>query len=369
MLRSFDRILHVDPGFKPDHVFTFRIGMPPKRYNDEQRVAFFDRLMPELEALPGVKAASGAFPLPLTGGNISISFSIVGEKTAPGDEPGERLSMVQRNFFATLGIPLLRGRFFDDSDHRATARPTIIVNEAFARRYFPGENPLGRQIKTDVGVTDTPPIREVVGVVGNVKRASLTEASQPEYYIPIEQGPLAPPAIAMRVTGDPEMYENEVRSLVARMDSSLPVYRVRTYAQEMARITAQERFEVILLTGFASVALLLSAVGLYGVLSYMVSQRTREIGLRMALGAQRSNVRNQILRQGLGLSCLGLVIGGALATVFTRFIASLLFGVGQFDGITFAGMALLLLAVSCFASLAPAMRASSIDPMQALRAE
>ena len=369
MLRSFDRILHVDPGFRPDHVFTFRIGMPPKRYSDEQRTAFFDRLMPQLQSLPGVQAASGAFPLPLTGGNISITFSIVGQKTAPGDEPAERLSIVQRNFFATLGIPLMQGRYFDDSDHRATAHPTIVINEAFARRYFPGENPLGRQIETDVGISDTPPIREVVGVVGNVKRVSLTEQSKPEYYIPIEQAPLAPPAIAMRVAGDPAAYENQVRAVVARMDSSLPVYRVRTYSQEMARVTAQQRFEAMLLTSFAAVALVLSAVGLYGLLSYMVAQRTREIGLRMALGAQRSMVRNQVLRQGMGLCVLGLGIGGALAALLTRFIASLLFGVGRFDLLTFAGMSLLLLGVSCLASLAPAWRASSIEPMQALRAE
>jgi ABC-type antimicrobial peptide transport system permease subunit len=223
-------------------------------------------------------------------------------------------------------------------------------------------------MQTDVGVTDSP-IREIVGVVGDVKRSSLTEESKPEYYIPIEQGPLAPPSVAIRVTGDAASYEASVRAVVARMDSSLPVYRVRTYAEDLARITAQQRFEAVLLSGFAAIALLLSAVGLYGVLSYMVGQRTKEIGLRMALGAQRSTVRNQILRQGLTLSVAGLGLGGAVAALLTRFIASLLFGVGRFDALTFAGMALLLFAVTCVASLAPAYRASRLEPMEALRAE
>jgi ABC-type antimicrobial peptide transport system permease subunit len=187
--------------------------------------------------------------------------------------------------------------------------------------------------------------------------------------VPIEQGPLAPPSVAIRVTGDPASYEPQVRALVAHMDSSLPVYRVRTYQDDLSRITAQQRFEAILLAGFAGIALLLSAVGLYGVLSYMVSQRTKEIGLRMALGAQRNAVRNQFLRQGLTLGIAGLAIGGVLAAVLTRFMASLLFGVGRFDLETFAGMSLLLFGVSCLASFAPAYRASRLDPMQVLRSE
>jgi predicted permease len=368
LLRSFDRILHVDPGFRPDHMFTFRIGIPDKRYTDEQRNDFFNRLMPQLEALPGVKSASGAFPLPLTGGSISIGFSVVGQNTSAADQPSARLSLVEPNFFSTLGLSLRAGRFFASADHHASAPQVVIVNETFARRFFPGKSAIGQHIQTDVGVTETP-IREIVGVVGDVKRSNLTEASQPEYYIPIEQGPLAPPSVAVRVAGDPSTYEATVRALVARMDSSLPVYRYRTYGEDLARITAQQRFEAVLLTGFAAVALLLSAVGLYGVLSYTVGQRTKEIGLRMALGAQRSTVRNQILRQGLTLGLTGLCLGAAVSALLTRFLASLLFGVGRFDILTFAGMALLLFAVTCLASLAPAYRASRLEPMEALRAE
>jgi len=369
LLRSFDRILHVDPGFRSDHLVTFRIAMPQKRYTADQRVAFFNRLMPQLEAIPGVKSATGAFPLPLSSGDIRLGFTVVGQKTAPGDEPAERLSLVQAKYFQTLGIQLRQGRFFAEADHRAIAPAVAIVNETFARKYFAGQSAIGQRIQTDVGVTDASPIREIVGVVGDVKRTNLTEDDRPEYYVPIEQGPLAPPTVAMRVAGDPLSYEKQIRAIVASDDSALPVYRIRSYQQELARITAQQRFEAILLTGFAAIALLLSAVGLYGVLSYMVSQRTKEIGLRIALGAQRGAVQAHFLRQGVTLGIAGLAIGSGIAVVLTRFMASLLFGISRFDLLTFASTSLLLFCVTCIASLMPAYRASRLDPIQALRTE
>jgi predicted permease len=368
MIRSFDRLMHVNPGFDPDQLLTFRVAVPPKRYSNEQRTDFFNRLLPQLESLPGVKSATGAFPLPLTGGDIRLGFTIVGQKTAPGDEPSARLSLVQRDYLSTFHIPIVAGRDFNSGDHRADAAQVMMVNQAFARRFFPGEIAVGKQVQTDVGVTNSP-VREIVGVVGDVKRANLTEESQPEYYVPIEQGPLAPPTLAIRVAGDPARYEAAVRALVARMDASLPVYRVSTYRQYLVRLSARQRFIATLLAGFASIALLLSGVGLYGLLSYMVSDRAREIGLRLALGAQRSAVQRQVLLRGLALAAIGVVAGGAIAALLTRFIAALLFGVGRFDLATFLGTAIVLLTVSCVASFVPSYRASRLDPMQVLRSE
>jgi predicted lysophospholipase L1 biosynthesis ABC-type transport system permease subunit len=242
-----------------------------------------------------------------------------------------------------------------------------MVNEAFARKYFAGEDPIGQHMRSGLGEGTTPPMREVVGVVGDVKRANLTEGAQPEYYIPIEQAPVAPPAVALRVDGSPAAYENMVLSTVAALDRGLPVYRLHPYSDELARTTAQQRFQAVLLSTFAGLALLMAAVGLYALLSYMVAQRTTELGLRIALGAQRGEVLGLILKRGLVLSSVGLILGLAVAVFLTRILSGMLFGVRTLDAPTFVAVSVVLMTVACLASLIPAYRASRLDPITAMR--
>ena len=367
LIQSFNRIVHVDPGFSPQHVLTFRIAIPAKRYDEGQQDLFFRQLLQELQRLPGVQAATAAFPLPLTQGDINISFSIAGHPTKPGDEPSARVSLIEPNYFQALQIPLKQGRWFSSSENQENGRPVAIVNEAFANRFFPGQAALGQHIRSGLGAGDPPPMREIVGIVGNVKRASLTETDRPEYYIPYEQAPVATPAVALRVDGDPNPYANIVRSEVAKLDNSLPTYRLQSYGDDLTRITSQQRFQTLMLSVFAGIALLLAGLGLYGTLSYMVAQRTAELGLRIALGAPRNNVLQLILTRGLKLAILGLCIGLPAAALLTRFVSGLLYGVKPLDVFTFASMTAVLLLVAIFASLIPAWRASVLDPSHTMR--
>jgi predicted permease len=364
LIRSFDRILKVDPGFVPQHMLTFRMSVPDKRYSPERRTQFASDVLTKVRAIPGVESASGAFPMPMTGADIHITFSIEGKPTAPGDEPSARVSSIEPGFFETLKIPLKQGRMFLSTEQSEKGRPVIIVNEAFAKKYFPGESALGKRMQSDLA---GPEMREIVGVVGNVKRTDITEGPMPEYYLPYEQAAIAMPAIAVRVSGDPMSYASSIHSAVASLDSAIPIYRMGSYSDDLQRTSAQQRFQTMLLTGFAAIALLLAAVGLYGVLSYMVSQRTMELGLRIALGAQRGSVLQMILVRGLALAVTGLGVGVVTAALMSHFLSGVLYQVKPLDVLTFAGTSLVLLVVSCVASLIPAYRASRLDPNEALR--
>jgi putative ABC transport system permease protein len=367
LMRSFDRVMHVNPGFDPSHMLTFRIAAPDSHFKNDELLQLFNRIMDRLRALPGVEAVTAAFPMPLAGGNISISFSIEGQPVAKGDEPAERVTLSTAGFFETLRIPIKQGRFFIAAEHSASGRPVVIVNQAFARKYFGSADAVGQHMRSGLGAGDQPPMREIVGVVGDVKRASLVEADKPEYYIPLEQADVAPPAIAMRVSGDPAAYENLVQTTVAGIDRGLPVYRMHPYADDLARITAQQRFQTMLLGSFAAIALLLAGIGLYALLSYMVVLRRPELALRIALGAQRANVLRIILGRGVALSIAGLAIGLGASVLLTRFLSGILFGVKALDPLTFTAVSLLLLAAAMLASLVPALRAARLDPIETLR--
>ena len=367
LIHSFDRTIKVDPGFTPEHMLTFRISIPLKRYSFDQQARLFHELLPRLQALPGAQMATAAFPLPLAQGDINISFSIAGQPSRPGDEPSARVSLIEPEYFETLRIPLKRGRFFVASEQDEKGQPVVIVNEAFARKFFPGQNAVGQHIRSGLGEGDPPPMREIVGVVGDVKRTSLTEPPTPDYYVPFEQAAIATPPVAMRVTGDPDSYARMVAAEVAKLDKTLPVYRMQSYSDDLKRVTAQQRFQTLLLTGFAVVALLLAGLGLYAVLSYMVAQRTTELGLRIALGAPRGNVMQLMLWRGLRMTALGLSAGLVTSALLTRFVAGLLYGVKPLDGLTFATTTVVLLAVSSIACLIPALRASMLDPNETLR--
>jgi predicted permease len=365
LIRSFNKLLSVDPGFNTQHLVTFSVGMPRKRFQDEKLTQLSQQLQANFATLPGVQQSTYAFPMPLTGSDINISFTIPGRPSAKGEEPSARVSVVAANFFTSMQMSLRRGRFFSAAEERPKSPPVMIINQSFADHFFPGEDPVGKRIQSDLSASDQPEIREIIGVVGNVNRSSLTEAPENEYYIPFAQVPVAAPVFALRVAGDPAAYEKTIRSAVMQMDPSLPVYAVRTNL--LARSTAQQRFQTILISGFAVMALVLAAVGLYAVLNYMVTQRTTELGLRMALGAQRSNVLLLVLWRGLLLCAMGLALGLVLSTALSRYLGSLLFHTPPVDALTYSATAALLLIVSAAACLLPSLRAARLNPHDTLR--
>jgi predicted permease len=370
LIRSFVQLLSTDPGFNPQHVLTFRVGLSDKGYPPARSLQFYDALIARLNALPATKSSTAAFPLPFSGGSMSLNFTIEGHPAKPGNEPDGEADVVEPGYFQTLQIPLLRGRTFSAPDNQETSPLVAVINDALAKRYFPNENAVGKRIKTgfdenEVGSSEK--WRTIVGIVSNVKRLSVSEEPKPEYYVPFGQAQISPLYLAMRVSGDPASYALAVTAAVAEIDPQVPVYRIRTMEEGVANSSAQPRFQTLLLTAFAAVALLLAAVGLYAVLSYMVAQRTHEIGLRMALGANRRNVVELVLRRGLGLTVVGIGIGMAASMVFARFLTSLLYGSHPFEPVVFISVASLLLVVSSTACLIPAARAARLDPVKTLR--
>jgi len=367
LVHSFLRIVRVNPGFDPHQVLTARLNLPAKRYTEEQQVELIDRLLARLGALPGVRSAAAVLPLPLGGGDMGVSFAIEGRPVAPGDEPSASINLVTPGYFETMRIPLLAGRTFAARDGRKDA-PVVIVNESFARKYFPGENPVGKHMRSDASDNEAAaPMREIVGVVGDVRRKQLTTEADPQYYIPWAQVVFATPTMVIRTAGDTTRLAGPLRAEVASLDPDVPLYTVMTLDEAMDRAAARPRFESLLVACFAAMALLLSAVGLYAVLSYMVAQRTGEIGVRMALGAQRADVLRMVLRRGLSLAGAGLAIGLGASAALTRYIESLLYRTARFDAATFGGVVVVLLMVSLISSSVPAWRAARLDPMQTLR--
>jgi putative ABC transport system permease protein len=367
LIRSFTRVLHVDPGVDPRHVMTARIDLPDARYNREQRIAFYRQLMPRLASLPGVSMASAGFPLPMSGGNIGISFDIEERPTAAGDQPTESVGVVLPGFFESLRIPLREGRTFTVHDDTKGA-PVAIVNEAFAKKYFPHEDALGKRIRPGLGDgAVNHPMREIVGIVGDVKRKGLTAETEALYYIPWEQAVVTSPPLILRSSADPGTLSREIRAAVTSLDKDLPIYKAHPLNYYVSQAASEPRFQTMLLSFFAGMALLLAGIGLYGLLSYMVAQRTLEIGLRMAVGAQRSDVVRMIVRRGLRLAAVGLGVGLVASVFVTRLLGSMLFGVRPFDPLTFAVVTALLLTVALGASGLPAVRAARLDPMRTLR--
>ncbi len=369
LIRSFLHLLAVDPGFNPRHVLTFRVGVSPQRYKtDAESLALYRGVLSNLQALPGVSSATAVYPLPLSGSGIGITFDIEGRPHAPGDAPEVRVSIIEPSFFQTMGIPILRGRTFSEDEDQPKGRPVTIVNQAFVRKFFPSEDPIGKRIQPDLTSDDNPKaMHEIIAVTADVKRERLTEQATPEIYLPYAPMNITSPYYALRVAGNPASYVNSVRAAVASLDKDAPIYRIHTYDDLVALNTAQSRFQTLLLTAFAAIALLLAAIGLYAVLSYMVVQRTHEIGLRMALGAQRGNVLKLILNRGMALAVVGVALGAGVSALLTRFLGTLLYDVRPLDPITFIAVAGVLLAVSAIASAIPATRAAGLDPMKTLR--
>ncbi|HEX2224426.1 MAG TPA: ABC transporter permease, partial [Thermoanaerobaculia bacterium] len=371
LIRSFAELQRVELGFQPDGVVTFNLALPSTQYPEDPEVrAFADNLVARLQTLPGVSSAALTFGLPLSGsGNASVSFEIEGKPPWPqGQDETLLVRLVTLDYLRTMSIPLIKGRTFTAAD-RHGSQPVLLLNQAAVRQYFPDENPIGQRLTLGWGKDDAQLGGEVVGVVGDIHQFGLHQPVEPEVYAPFDQWPIGALAVVVRATGDPEPLMAQVRDQVRSVDPNLPLYNLRTMEEIVSTSVSQPRFYMVLLGTFATIALVLAAVGIYGVISYLVTQRTQEIGIRIALGATREKVLGMVVRQGLGLALAGAAAGVAGALVATRGMASLLYGVSATDPLTFAGVSAVLMLVAVAASYLPARRAARIEPQLAIRGE
>ena len=365
MIQSFLRLEHVNPGFKTDHVLTMELSLPANSYPRPQRSTFFQQLVEQSKALPGVQAVAAAKHLPLSGDNMNFAFDIEGHPFPPGKSPGADCRFVTSDYFKALGIPLISGRLLSDSDG-AQAPQVLLINESMARRYFPNEDPIGKRLV--LGINNF--TGQIVGVIGDVKHVSLDAETNDEIYAAYSQAPFwTDMTLLVRTTGEPMSIAGSMRNEIAALDGRVPIGKVRTMETITAESVAQPRFRTLLLGLFGIAALLLAAVGIYGVMSYAVTQRTHEIGIRMALGAQVSDVRRLVIGNGMTLALVGVATGLAGSFALTRLMASLLFGVAATDVATFAAVSGGLIAVALAACYIPARRATKVDPLVALRCE
>jgi putative ABC transport system permease protein len=369
LVKSFARLRDIDTGFNTENVLTMVVRLPGAKYSqDPQVVGFFNQAMERVRAIPGVRSVGIVNYLPLYGGlGSSTGFLVEGQpEPPPGEGPSTNVRVSDASYFETIGIPLLRGRNFTEVED-AQARHVVVVSESFARKYFPGEDPVGKRIA--VHMFDKPNPTEIVGVVGDVRYDSLTDAAEPTVYFPLPELTYSFMTLVIRADGDPAQLTPAVRREISGIDPDQPVSDVRTMNQVMAETVGRARFSTLLFGLFAGLATLLAAVGIFGVMNYSVTLRTREIGLRMALGAQPARVLMLVLKQGLLLTLVGVGIGLAVALALTRVMSSLLFGVNATDPATFVAIVPLLTAVSLLACYIPARRATRIDPLVALRYE
>ena len=369
LLQSFFRLVRVDPGFDPHHVLTLRLDSPAN-YSGARQLDFFERVLEDVRALPGVRSASGVFGLPFSEIDAQTGFDIEGRPIAKADRPLTSYMAIKPDYFRTLGIPILEGRDFTLRDD-LKASPVAIINETLARQFFPHQDPVGQRIQPGIsnGYGGKKPMREIVGVVGDVKVHSLAAGPQAQCYVPLSQGPSGLMTVVVRTDTDPKTLVPAVRSTVAALDKNVPTYNIKTLDQSLSQSVAPPRFITLLLGIFAGLAMVLAAVGLYGLMAYSVVQRTHEIGVRMALGAERAHVLKLVVGQGLTLTLMGVAVGLGGALGLTRFLSSLLFGMKPTDPLTFAVASVLLTGVALLASYIPARRATKVDPMVALRYE
>ncbi len=370
LVESFLRLQKVPPGFDRTNVFTARVALPDTTYGKPAEcAAFFDKLLKRVGQSPGVQSASAAWWIPLSGSEITLTTDIQEHPLPKSEQPAVQVNVVAPDFFKTLRVPLLRGRDFTERDD-INAPPVAIVTQSFVNKYFRGENALGKRIKPSGSVTPgEPPMREIVGVVGDLHLTTLREAAQPQIYIPHQQFAISTVSLFVRSTVNPSSLTSSLRNAVAELDKDVPLYRPRLLSEYVSSSIAQPRFNAILVALFAGIALLLAAAGIFGVMSYAVSQRTHEIGIRLALGAQRGDVLRLIFGEGMRLVALGAVVGIALVFAVGRLLSNLLYGIGASDPVTIFSVTILLGFVAFLACWWPARRASVVDPVVALRSE
>ncbi|MBS1791405.1 MAG: ABC transporter permease [Acidobacteria bacterium] len=368
LIRSFWRLQGVDTGFNAQNVMTMRVALPGRRYTqDPQRINFFTEAVARMQSLPGVESAGVINFLPFAGPGAGTGFEIEGQpKPQPGQGPVTGVCVADQNFFQAMQISLKRGRMFTDQEVKEM-RHVVVVNEALAKKYFPNEDALGKRITIAMKNENVP--TEIIGILADVKHAQFDKAADPMSYWPIAELPYNTMTFVLRTRGEPESVAAAARQVIQQLDPQQPVADVRSLAGILGNSIARQRFNTLLLTIFAGVALLLSAIGIYGVLAYSVAQRTHEIGIRAALGASSAELMRLILRQGMRLVIPGIVIGIVAALALTRFAKTLLFDVSATDPLTFSLIVLVLLGVAVLACWIPARRAAKVDPMTALRCE
>jgi putative ABC transport system permease protein len=371
LIQTFSKLGHVQPGLRTDRLLTASVQVPSASYpKNENVIAFWDRFLQEVRTLPGVESASAILPLPLSGANMVTDFDIEEHPLPEGQRPTAAARIIATDYFQTMGIPLLQGRAFNQTE-KMDSTPVVIVNERFASKYFPGQNVIGKRITPGFSADDSPEkMREIVGVVGNVKHSSLKNEDSPELYLPRSQLPTAMMSVVIHTrVSDPATLTSAIRGQLTNIDPAIPLNNVRVFDQYISRSLARPRFNAFLLSIFAGSALLLTAIGIYGVMAYSVAQRTNEIGIRIALGASQSNIFKLVIGQAMTLVAISVVLGLAGAFAVTRLLGSMLFGVGAWDPITFGAIVFLISLVAFLAAWLPARRAARVDPIVALRAE
>jgi predicted permease len=370
---GFVNLMQRELGFRPENLLSFRIELPSVRYSTDGQVQFMNQLLERLKSAPGITAATAGMPLPLTGNQMSISFNIEERPSAPSERPFANMALVTPDYFRTIGTPILEGRGFSEEDDERHPR-VLVVNRAFADKFFPGQSAIGKRIISGAGSQrdprNTTVLREIVGITGNARQSLRGRDAEPIYYFPYEQLPWGPPSLVVRTALPEAGIANDVRRIVASLDPQVPVHDFRTVTSLLSAGRAAPRFQTLLMTSFAAVGLLLTATGLYGLLAYAVSRRTREIGVRMALGASRSTIVTMILRRALMLIAIGTALGGAGALAGQALIRRLVVAVdASHPAAWLAGATAIVVLTALVAAWPPAARAASIDPTTALRAE
>jgi putative ABC transport system permease protein len=364
LMRSFVRVTRTDPGFTPNNLLTARVSLPDNQYQQpEQQRAFYQNLLASLRTLPGVSSAEAAAVLPLTGYMMAAGFDIEGLPARADVNQGAAINIVSPGYLHAIGVPLISGRAFTPLDS-AEAPKVVILNHTCARTFFPHEDPIGKRIRIAGMEWAT-----IVGVVGDLRQGGLVSRPEPEIFVPHLQMSYSGMALVIRSTQDPLRLAGALRSRVESLDKSLAIYEVMTMDELMAQQVASRKFNMALLGLFAFLALVLAAVGIYGVMTYTVTQRTHEIGIRMALGAKQLDVLCLVLRQGTILAALGIGIGFVGALALTRLLSSLLYDVRPRDPVTFVVVSATLGGVALLATYLPARRAAKVDPIVALRYE
>jgi putative ABC transport system permease protein len=387
MIRSFYLLQKVNPGFSYEHLTSFSIALPEKKYASEDvQASFYHRLLENIRALPGVETAAAASGLPLGNNGWQMGFTIDGQPRPPRDQtPLMESCLVTPDYFRAMNIPVLRGRVFNDRDDRShlagrdlskmdederliAGLNKVVIDEEFARRHWPNEDPVGKRIRQ--GADNDPRLIEVIGVVGRVKMEGLNqESNRVQAYFPFLQVPLSSMTVIVKGTSDPNQLISSIRAAVKEIDPEQPIYNPRTMYEIRAESVAGERLNLTLLSLFAAIALVLAIVGIYGVMSYSVTQRTHEIGIRMAIGARPRDVFTMVLGQGMKLALIGVAIGLVLAFALTRLMSTMLFGVEPTDVPTFMAISVLLISVAVLACYLPGRRATKVEPTVSLRYE
>jgi putative ABC transport system permease protein len=361
LIRSFVKLLDVDPGYRAENLLTARIALPPRYSDNSQRAQFYERILQRIAALPGVTAVGATSHLPLTSYNMGAQLRVEGRQPREGENPPSApVARVNPDYFRTMGISLRAGRLINDSDTQ-DAPGVALLSETLAHRLFPDEDPLGKRLSV-AGLDAT-----IVGVVSDIRYTGLDGEIEQAVYLSYRQLPRSGMALVLRGAVEPSSLAPALRNAVREIDPALPVYDVMTMNERLSNSVAARRFNLLLLGAFAALALLLAGVGVYGVISYVVTQRTHEIGIRMALGAQSADVARLFIKQGMTLVMLGVALGSVGAFALTRVMKSLLFGVGATDPLTFAVITLLLISVALLACWIPARRATKVDLIITLR--